>query len=265
MRYEAPVVTYLLVINVLLLVFPSFQNLDPDWLSVNFGLHNPYSSYFRPYQFLTHFFLHAGWSHLFSNMLGLFCFGRMLEHFWGSKRFLIFYLACGFGASLIYTGVNLWEMSGLATDIELYRQAPGPDAFVRFFNKHASGYLGQLNQFANGFQDSPKDPMFIKASIDYVNQVYQQQLNVPMIGASGAVFGVLMAFGMLFPNTEIFLLIPPIPVKAKWLVALYGIQALFSAVHKAPGDHVAHFAHLGGMIVAFFLVKYWNNRRDYFY
>lgn len=265
MRYEAPVVTWLLVINVLLLILPGVQNLDPDWITVNFGLHNPYSDYFRPYQFLTHFFLHAGWSHLFSNMLGLFFFGRMLEHFWGSKRFLIFYMACGFGASLIYSGVNLWEMSNLASDIEAYKQAPGPDAFIKFCHKHASGFLAQLSSFANDFQDNPKSALYINASIDYTTQVYQQQLNVPMIGASGAVFGVLMAFGMLFPNTEIFLLIPPMPVKAKWLVALYGVQALFSAVHKAQGDNVAHFAHLGGMVVAFFLVKYWNTKRDYFY
>jgi len=89
-------------------------------------------------------------------------------------------------------------------------------------------------------------------------------MNIPTVGASGAVFGVLLAFGMLFPNTELFLMFPPIPIKAKYFVIGYGAIELYLGLTQ-PGSNVAHFAHLGGMLFGFILIKYWNKRKDVFY
>ncbi|RYF63078.1 MAG: rhomboid family intramembrane serine protease, partial [Cytophagaceae bacterium] len=102
-------------------------------------------------------------------------------------------------------------------------------------------------------------------SLKIVNKLYGQQVDQPMVGASGAIFGVLMAFGLLFPNTELFLLFPPIPIKAKYFVIFYGALEIYSGLYQQAGDNVAHFAHIGGMLFAYILVKYWNSQRKTFY
>ena len=115
------------------------------------------------------------------------------------------------------------------------------------------------------FKSYPNDPKTVQDSLTIVNQIVGSQVNEPMVGASGAIFGVIMAFGLLFPNTQLFLLFPPIPIKAKYLVIFYGAYELYSGVYRAQTDNVAHFAHIGGMLFAFILVKYWNSQRKTFY
>lgn len=226
----------------------------------NFALHYFGSDLFRPIQLFTHMFMHGGWSHLFSNMFSLFIFGPMLERFWGPQRLLAFYLITGLGASLLYSGVRAYELNGLENETANYMVNPEPMSFYNYMEEH---YSGRYNtQFAVEFRRNPDNPTFIEESKEAVRYVFGQVFNSPMLGASGAVFGILMAFGLLFPNLELFLLFLPIPIKAKYFVLFYGAYELYAGFNRVPGDNVAHFAHLGGMLFAYILVRMWQ-RNDY--
>ena len=117
-----------------------------------------------------------------------------------------------------------------------------------------------LTDFINRFHEYPDNKFLISEATVYANKILELRMNVPVIGASGAVFGVLLAFGMMFPNTQLMLLFPPIPIKAKWFVLGYGVLELWLGVANRSGDNVAHFAHLGGMIFGFFLIRYWSKK-----
>ncbi len=231
MRSATPVVKNIIIINVLFflgsMAIPGLDNALSGyyWSSPNF----------QPWQIVTHMFMHAGIGHIFFNMYGLYLFGSALENYWGSKRFLTYYLVSGLGAFVLHNAMTYFELTQIIPQL-----SPADWDMVR-----AEG--------ANAMQEGKNfiDPLMRKA-----NSV----LNTGMVGASGAVFGILLAFGMLFPNTELMLLFPPIPLKAKWLVFGYGALELYSAVQANPGDNVAHFAHLGGMISGYFLLKYWQKK-----
>lgn len=190
-----------------------------------FALHTWQSNYFKPWQFVTHLFMHGNLSHLFSNMFALWMFGSILENLWGAKRFLIFYIACGLGAALCHMLVLYVENQHM---IDIY---------------NAASYAEQLEY---------KSAITLK-------------LNEATLGASGAVFGCLAAFGYLFPNTYIYLYFF-VPLKAKWFVLLYAGFELYSGIRNSAGDNVAHFAHLGGALVGIILVYFWNkrNRRTFY-
>jgi membrane associated rhomboid family serine protease len=119
--------------------------------------------------------------------------------------------------------------------------------------------------FIENFGDNPNSSSYINESKRRVNYLYEREANIPLVGASGAIFGILMAFALLFPNTEIFLLFFPFPIKAKYFVLFYGLYEVYALVERAPGDNVAHLAHLGGMLFAFVLVKVWQKDRNNFY
>ncbi|MFC5412275.1 rhomboid family intramembrane serine protease [Larkinella bovis] len=254
-----PVVRALLLINIGLF-FVKASGID---LISSFGLYSFLSPAFGPHQLVTHMFLHADFWHLFSNMLGLFFFGPMLETVWGSKRFTIFYLITGIGAGLLFSGVNYFEASQLRDAVAAFKSSPTPESLELFLSDR--GLLAQGDNFLRVFEESPNNPSYMRGAVQLVTSYYEQQLAIPMVGASGAIFGILMAFGLLFPNTELFLLFPPIPIKAKYLVAFYGAYELYSGVYRAQADNVAHFAHIGGMLFAFILVKYWGKQRNNFY
>lgn len=174
--------------------------------------------FFKPWQLVTHFFMHGSFMHIFFNMYALYLFGTVLEKVWGAKRFVIFYFVTGIVAAVLYNIIG---------GIEYYLQ----------FGSMLPYSAGNLN--ASQF--------------------------VPMIGASGAVFGLLTAFGMLFPNTELRLLFPPIALKAKHFVLIYiGIE-LFLSFKSFEGDNIAHFAHVTGALSGFLLVKYWQKTSKTFY
>jgi membrane associated rhomboid family serine protease len=254
-----PVVRTLILLNILAFVVTSEPVID------QFGLHSFLSDSFRPWQFLTHLFLHASFGHIFSNMIGLFVFGPMLERTWGPRRFLFFYMFCGLGAALLYLGVNYYEMSKVWEAVQEYRANPSPDAFWGFVQSEASAAYDQLEGFIDAYSKNPNNQLMQQQSLNFVNQRWERLIDSPMVGASGAIFGVIMAFGLLFPNTELLLLFPPIPIKAKYLVLFYGAYELYSGVYQAQSDNVAHFAHIGGMLFAFILVKYWESQRKIFY
>lgn len=228
-----------------------------------FGLYSLLSPAFAPHQFVTYMFLHADFGHIFSNMLGLFFFGPMLEQVWGSKRFTIFYFITGVGAGLLFSGINYFEASQLRDAVVAFQSQPTPESLELFLADR--GLLSQGDNFLKVFEENPTDPSYIRGAVQLVNQYYEQQLVVPLVGASGAIFGILMAFGLLFPNTELLLLFPPIPIKAKYLVTFYGAYELYSIYRAQADDNVAHFAHIGGMLFAFILVKYWGKQRNNFY
>jgi membrane associated rhomboid family serine protease len=254
-----PVVRVLLLLNVLVFFVTN------DTVIRQFGLHSFLSDQFSPIQLLTHMFLHGGFGHLLSNMFGLIVFGPMLERFWGQKRFAFFYFFCGIGAALLFSGISYYEMSAVYEAVRDYRANPTPEGFIGFVDTQAQSFYDQAASFIEQFEQQPTNPQLIESSLKIVNRLYIKQVDVPMVGASGAIFGVIMGFGLLFPNTQLFLLFPPIPVKAKYLVIFYGAYELYSGVYRTQSDNVAHFAHIGGMLFAFILIKYWGSQRKTFY
>jgi len=233
-----PVVKNLIIINVLMLAATYILEMKGIDLTNTLGLHYIQSPDFKPYQLVTHMFMHGGFMHLAFNMFALWMFGRVLESVWGPKRFFIYYFVTGLGAAALHTFVNYMEFQYYAAKIS-------PQDVQAVFSQGAE----LLQQGQNWVGPAGK-----------LNMI----LNTPTVGASGAVFGILLGFGMLFPNTELMLLFPPIPIKAKYFVAGYGAIELFSGI-TGMGANIAHFAHLGGMLFGFFLIRYWNRNTKNFY
>lgn len=261
-----PVVKNLIIINAVMLLaaWVAQTTLHVD-LNRFLGLYPPNSPSFRPYQFVTHMFMHGGLLHLVFNMFALYMFGRVLEQVWGGKRFLVYYLTTGLGAAAIHLLVNYLHLSSIQGDAVAMLNTPSPQSFAAFATKHFPEYYGQIYEsFLGAWFSSPGNPAFAEQASRYAEQLIQLQLQIPTVGASGAVYGVLLAFGMLFPNTVLVLLFPPIPIKAKWMVIIYGGLELYLGLTQ-PGSSIAHFAHLGGMIFGFILIRYWRTRKDVFY
>jgi membrane associated rhomboid family serine protease len=261
-----PVVLNILIINVLLfLATVILQRSDID-LTRYLALYYPGSEYFQPYQLITHMFMHGGITHIFFNMFALWMFGRVLESVWGPKRFFIYYFATGLGAAGLHLFVNYLTINGMIHDAQSTLNSLDPDTFAAFVKSRVPEYFKQVSEFIASWAADPTNTGYAEEARGFIGQLIDVRQNVPTVGASGAVFGVLLAFGMLFPNTQLMLLFPPIPIKAKWFVLGYGAIELWSAVLNQPGDNVAHFAHLGGMIFGFILIKYWNRtQRQNFY
>jgi membrane associated rhomboid family serine protease len=220
------VVKNLLIINVLFFAATYFST-SIDFYQL-FGLHFPTAPNFKVWQFITYMFMHGGVNHIFFNMFALFMFGGKLENYWGPKRFLTYYMITGIGAAIVHFTVFYFFTM--------------PKAEVEIETLVANGigtYDGLWDDFLNG-------------SI--------------VVGASGAIFGILLAYGMLFPNTELMMMFFPVPIKAKYFVIGYGLLELFSGLSNNPNDNVGHFAHLGGMLFGFIMIKYWNKKyRNRFY
>jgi membrane associated rhomboid family serine protease len=221
-----PVIKNLLIINALVFFAQQvFENSASFSMENLFALHDIHSVYFRPHQLITHLFMHGSFWHLFFNMFALWMFGAMLENVWGSKKFLIFYMACGLGAAFLHLGVLYNEMEPV---MSIFRQMP---------------------------EDQQRELLYSD----------RFKVNTPTVGASGAVFGCLAAFGYLFPN-NVLLIYGLFPIKAKWFVIIYAGIELWSGVRNSAGDNVAHWAHLGGALVGFILVYIWNrtDRRRFY-
>ncbi len=256
-----------MVKNILLITIGVFflQNVVPVFNTI-FTLYPVLASHFYPFQFVSYIFLHGSLGHIFSNMLGLIVFGPMLETVWGPKRFLVFYLITGIGAGLIQNGINYYEVNKLENIANQFLLEPTFEHLNAFSQTSLSG--GIDDETLEIFKNNPTDPENIRVSKTFVRESIDRYLNSPnigMVGASGAIFGIMAAFALLFPNTELMLLFFPFPIKAKYFVLLYGVVEYFSGIQRTEGDNVAHFAHLGGMLFGFILVKYWGNSRKHFY
>ncbi len=260
-----PVVKNIIIISTLMLlitwVLEHSFGID---LTRYLALYYPGSEYFHPYQFVTHLFMHAGLVHLFFNMFALWMFGRVLENVWGGKRFFIFYFVTGIGAAGFYTLVHWIEYTPMIHFASSFASHPTPDLFLTFIQKYVHHPNPQVYQFIDAWRSHLADMAYANQAVSQTNNYVHTLINIPTIGASGAVFGVLLAFGMLFPNTQLMLLFPPIPIKAKYFVLGYGALEFYLALAQ-PGGHIAHVAHLGGMLFGYIMVKYWNKKGTNFY
>ncbi len=259
-----PMVKNLLIITVAAYFIPSLLGMNN--INLFLGLWHLESPNFMPYQLFTYMFAHGGFMHILFNMMGLMFLGPLLEQFWGPKKFLTFYLITGIGAGLFYEGVKYSQTIPMKNKMEEYAQNPNPDDFAVFVSKYSPQYYDQVYDFIQYFNENQNDESAKKQSVSYLDDIYGLKINVPMVGASGAIYGILMAFGMLFPNTQLMLLFPPIPIKAKYLVVILGGMAIYSEFgHRSGGDNVVHLAHLGGMVFAFIMIKLWSRQRNNFY
>jgi membrane associated rhomboid family serine protease len=268
-----PVVKNLLIINVLIylaqITFLQVYQLD---LVDYAGLHFFESSKFNPAQLVGYMFLHGGYgisgiidpTHLIFNMFALWMFGYTLENVWGGKRFLTYYFVTGIGAALFHMLVIWIGVSGMQTDASNVMKNPNPTTFSIFMKDNqeyiASEY--QLQKINNLLKEWPVDqesPKYVNEASKLMNDLINVRMDIPTVGASGAVFGILLAFGMMFPNSLIYLYFF-FPIKAKWFVIFYGAVEVYLGFANKSGDNVAHFAHLGGMIFGFFLIRYWNRK-----
>lgn len=224
------VVKNLLIINVLFYIATLIMDTKGINLYTLFADHFPTAPDFRVWQPITSMFMHdrKDVMHLAVNMLGLFVFGVKLEQYWGPQRFLTYYMVTGIGASIAHYTVLYFTM------IRPYEM-----------QLTAAGLSGEIYG------------EYMDALLNYATV---------SLGASGAIFGLLLAYGMLFPNTELMLMFFPVPIKAKYFVIGYGLVELFSGIRNSANDNVAHFAHLGGMLFGFIMIKYWNKKyRNRFY
>lgn len=225
----------LLIINVLMYlgtVVAKSRGIDlDDYL----GLHFLLSDRFNTAQLITYMFMHGGFMHLFFNMFAVWMFGRILEDVWGPKRFLFYYLLCGMGAGLIQevvVGIQYLNARSLL-----------PAEAVGIIHDEGARILDMSQNFA--------DPVMGRLNL---------VLNSYTVGASGAVYAILLGFGMMFPNQRLFIFPLPLPIKAKYFVIGYAVIELWSGIANNPYDNTAHFAHLGGMVFGFFLILYWRNK-----
>lgn len=258
-----PVVKNLLIINGLLyLATISMGTAFNVNLTEVLGLHYFKSVEFRPYQIITYMFVHANFGHVFFNMLALWMFGYLVENIWGSKRFLTYYMVTGIGAAAVQMIVQYIHFMPLESALALYNANPGIENFVAFgqkYSPHSRELTETLNKFIRDWSFNPASAENLEMSQTYIRSLYQEQISISTVGASGAVYGILLAFGMLFPNMLVYIYFL-FPIKAKWLVIFYGAIELFSGIKANPDDNVAHFAHLGGMIFGLFLILYWRRK-----
>ena len=259
------VVKNLLIINVIFFLGTILleRSMGMD-LNRYLGLYYFKSDLFQPFQFITYMFMHGGFAHLFFNMFALFIFGRVLEGVWGPKRFFLYYMVTGLGAAAFHTFINWIEFNSLIDAANAFSNTPSPELYAQFIKDHVARPNRQVYDFITSWGNNPNNPEFIRIAVTQIQNYVTTMLNIPTVGASGAVFGVLLAFGMLFPNTQLMLLFPPIPIKAKYLVIGYGLLELWLGFTQ-PGSNVAHFAHIGGMLFGFLLIKYWSQNKKTLY
>lgn len=250
-----PVVKYLLIINTVMLIITWLLGKSGINLYNVLGLFNFKSEYFHPYEFITHMFMHGGFWHLLFNMYALYLFGTILEQIWGSQRFLVFYLVSGLGAAALQSLVNWWMINNLSTNIQEFMVSPTVENFKMLVLKYPKLLNGNTQAIIQNW--GSQDINNIRSQL---NNLLQSQINIPTVGASGAIFGLLMAFGFIFPDVPLMLIFIPIPIKAKWFVIGYGVLELFSGFFHITGDHIAHFAHLGGMLFGFIILKIWYKK-----
>lgn len=278
------VVKNIIIINVIMViaqyVLGNAMHIDlADWL----GLHYWGSHYFHWWQIVTHMFMHGSYNdvnmtvlHIFSNMFALWMFGSILENVWGPKRFFIFYMVCGLGAALCHLGVIGYQFQSLEHAFSVYQTNPTPDQYNLFLQQHITSppqgmiHFGEdwiRNPYCTNCAETSKAILngYLHGGLDKYNVFRPGVFDEATVGASGAVFGILFAFGYLFPNTLLYIYFL-VPIKAKWVVAGYALFELYSGVQNSAGDNIAHFAHLGGMLFAFILLRIWNmrNRNDFY-
>lgn len=227
-------VKHIILINVLVYVMTAIR---PSFMYETFSMFFPLSPNFHFWQPFTYMFMHGGFFHLFFNMYTLFIFGSVLERVWGTKKFLLFYFVTGIGAALVHAGVQFYQYYSLLS---------------------ASGALtSEITAIAD--QMAATGGAMVPVGLNWA--AFEQVLFTPTVGASGAIYGILMGYAMLYPDSIMTLIFPPISLKAKWFVLIFAGIELFTGVTGTQAG-VAHFAHLGGLVFGFALIMYWKKTRQ---
>lgn len=226
-----------------------------------FALHAWQSDLYKPWQLITHMFLHGDFSHILGNMFALWMFGSILENVWSPKRFLLFYMLCGVGAAVIHLAILSYQLAPLINEYErlLLLSKTNASGFTEAVYNYAARHRIPLTQILADNKVSLTTPGLAPQLMDLMTTYYNKTVGTATLGASGAVFGILIAFVYLFPNTYIYIYFL-FPVKAKWLGILYFGFELFKGIQNAAGDNVARWAHVGGALIGFVLVYIWKKK-----
>lgn len=248
-----PAVKNLLIINVLVFMAQTMLPFG-DRIDDIFALHTFGSDKFNLFQIATSIFMHGSVGHLFVNMFALWMFGSILENDIGTRRFLVYYFVCGIGGGILHDLVLMRQFGNMAQMAQAFFDDPSNSLLVEFLTKYGDG-IYSVPSFDGASPDSFPLVQGAEQAVREIVRLYNDRITV---GASGAVFGVLLAFGMMHPNDRIMLLIPPIPMKAKYFVLAYGLLELMLGI--TDNDNIAHFAHLGGMLFGFVLLTYWRRK-----
>lgn len=230
-------IKHLIIINVIMYFLPQFLNLD---LTNIFALHYPQNEHFGVWQYVTHTFMHGGTMHLLFNMYALWAFGTPLEQMWGRNKFLFFYFSAGIGAGLIYTLVNYYQFNGIYEQITALGISP--------------------SEIQNILTTGQYNDTLITLSNKTMSEFYSLY-HTPAVGASGAVYGILVAFGLTFPDAKLALIFFPVPIAAKYFIPVMIASDLFFGVTKYSIGNIAHFAHIGGAIIGFIIAWYWKKNQ----
>ncbi len=246
-----PVVKNILRINLFVYLTAFFLPID---IVSMWGLRDPRSIYFRPYQIITHLFVHGNFFHLFCNMIALATFGPILERALSSKKFLVFYFVTGIGASLLYL-LCLYFFNSDISFYNTYLANPDPELLNAFLRDRFPNLYNTYYSFLYDFLHDPSNPVFIDKGASLLKYLCTLQLNIPIVGASGAIFGVLGGVALLCPDMRLVYPIFRTSVRMRYIVMGYAIYDLYGSFQFNPGDNVAHLAHLSGLLIAYFLVK----------
>ena len=231
MSNTPPVTKSLIIINILCFFAAIVAKEYGMNLNDLLGLHYFESEKFGLYQLFTYMFMHSGFEHIFFNLFAVWMFGRILESVWGSQRFLFYYILCGMGAGLIQQITQYFEFMPLMHDATQFAAYPSTEIItINGNSRTATEWLA----------------------------LCQRIISVPTVGASGAVYAILMAFGILFPNQPMYIFPLPMPIKTKWMIIGYIAIELYLGL--TGNDGIAHFAHLGGMVFGFLLIMYWRKK-----
>jgi membrane associated rhomboid family serine protease len=264
------VVKNLLLLNVIVFLAVILDNAagQPLALESLLALHYPESDKFLPVQLVTHFFMHGGLLHLFFNMFALIIFGPPLEVRWGPQRFLLYYLICAFGSAALHLAWNYWDFSSMQATIDQFMANPDLSLFNTYVAEIPLGGLRMdggasatafVSELRSAMLDDGISAVEAQRAAQFMEEWRQFKMNIPVVGASGAIYGLLLAFGTKFPNVRLYLLFLPVPIKAKFLIPIMLVIELFLGFQQYDWDNMAHFAHLGGALAGFLLILYWRN------
>ncbi len=247
-------IKHLIIINVILFFVPQLLNMD---LTNILALHFPQNEHFGFWQYVSHIFMHGSVPHLLFNMYGLWAFGTPLEQMWGKKKFVFFYFSAGIGAGLIYSLVNYYQFNNA------YQQLISSGITIEEISQITAMSIETTQELIDKCNILLNNNKNIAVYPEIVNDVVDAYslYNTHGVGASGAVYGVLVAFGLAFPEAKLAMIFFPVPIAAKYFIPLMILGDLFFGVTKYSVGNVAHFAHVGGAIIGFIIAWYWKKNQ----